>query len=133
MSIRVNVDTSEIKKIRDSFEYVNIQINGDLTNNELLIIGERTLELARQIIPFRTGAARESLQTVIDTKEHKITIGSDGGVGPDGVRRIYLIYLELGTSKMTARPFLLPSLIQALEEFKQRYPLKIKELARIGI
>lgn len=133
MSFKVEVDTSNLKKITSLFQYVNVQINGDLTANELLIIAERTVELARESIPFRTGAARESLQIHADPDGKKVTIGSDGGIGSDGKRRIYLRYLELGTTKMVARPFLFPAVQQALEEFKQRYPLKIKELARIGV
>ena len=131
MSIEVKVDTSGIKLIQNKLEYVNVQINGELTVNELVIIGERTLELAREKIAFDTGAAHESLQMIVDTENKTIQIGSDGGIRPDGKRQIYLRYLELGTSRMAARPFLLPSLIQSLEEFKQRYPLKIMELARI--
>jgi HK97 gp10 family phage protein len=133
MSFDVNVDVSAIEKFIKTLQYVNIQINGDLTANELVIIGERTLEIARQTIPFDTGAARESLQMIVDANTKTVTIGSDGGIRPNGERHIYLRYLELGTSKITARPFLLPAVTQALNEFKQRYPLKIMELARVSI
>lgn len=133
MSFEIDVDASGLEKISQRFQYVDIQINSTLTNNELLLIAERTIELARDRIPFKTGAARDSLQIQFDGDSRTVRIGSDGGIGPDGVRRTYLRYLELGTSRMTARPFLLPSVLQALNEFKERYPLKIKELARVSV
>ena len=133
MSFEINVDNSGLKKIRDGLQVTEIQLHGTLTLEEVVIIGERTLELARERIPFKTGAARDSLQMVVDESRSMVTIGSDGGIGADGVRRIYLRYLELGTSKMRAQPFLLPSAIQAVQEFQKRFPLKVKENSRINI
>ena len=133
MSFSTEVDLGKLFKARKRFEFIRIKIDGDLTANELLIILERTLELAQDAIAFRTGAARASLQIQIDPDGKSGSIGSDGGVGPDGVRRKYLKHLELGTTKMSARPFLFPSAVRALNEFKERYPLKVKELARISV
>ena len=133
MAFQVKVDTSKLKLTKRKFEFINIVLDGELTAEELVVIGERTLVLARETIPFKTGAARDSLQMVVDPEGKRVSIGSDGGVGPDGKRRIYLRYLELGTSRMVARPFLLPSVLQAINEFKDRLPLKVKEMARISI
>ena len=133
MSFDIKVNSSGLEKIRNGLVITEVQLNGTLTLEEVVIIAERTLELARQRIPFKTGAARDSLQMVVDASRSMVTIGSDGGIGTDGVRRIYLRYLELGTSKMTARPFLLPSLFQAIDEFQKRFPVKVKEMARINI
>ena len=133
MSFETKVDLADFKKLRARMQFVDIQINGDLTANELLIIAERTLELAQETIAFDTGAARESLQIHIDPDGKRVEIGSDGGIRPDGTRRIYLRYLEFGTTFMRAQPFLFPSAVIALNEFKARYPLKIKELARVGV
>lgn len=132
MSFSTKVDLSRFMKARKNLGFIKIQIEGDLTANEVLIIGERTLELAQETIAFKTGAARESLQLVFDASGKTVIIGSDGGIGPDG-RKIYLRYLEFGTSFMRAQPFLFPAAVRALNEFKERYPLKIKELARISV
>ena len=133
MSFEVKTDSSGLKKIADGFRLTEIQLHGTLTLEEVVIIGERALELARLRIPFKTGAARDSLQMIVDTSRSMVIIGSDGGIGPDGVRRTYIRYLELGTTKMSARPFLIPSLIQAIEEFQKRFPLKFKEMSRVNI
>lgn len=133
MSFKLDVDITQLLSTKKRFQYLNIQINGNLTANELLIIAERTLELARETIAFDTGAARDSLQIQIDPGGKSVSIGSDGGIRPNGERKIYLRFLELGTSRMRAQPFLFPSAIRALNEFKTRYPLKIKELARVKV
>lgn len=133
MSFDVKVDTTGLQKIASGFRLLEVQLHGTLTLEEVVIIAERTLELARERIPFKTGAARDSLQMIVDSTTNTVTIGSDGGIRPDGKRQIYLRYLEFGTSKITARPFLMPSLLQAINEFKQRFPLKVKEFARVSI
>ena len=133
MSFKTEIDLAAFKKLKSRLQFVEIQIKGELTNNELLIIAERILQLAQQSIAFDTGAARESLQIHIDPDGKRVEIGSDGGIRPDGKRRIYLRYLEFGTSFMRAQPFLFPSAVIALNEFKARYPLKVREMARIGV
>lgn len=132
MTLDISVDTSVLQNVSGGLTVFSIQLETELTLNELTIIGERTLQLARDVIAFRTGAARESLQIIVDTVSRTVIIGSDGGIQPDG-RKIYLRYLELGTSKMIARPFLFPSVIQAINEFKARIPQKVKEMARINV
>jgi len=133
LSFKTEIDLAAFKKLKSRMQLVEIKIIGELTANELLIIAERTLELAQQKIAFDTGAAWASLQIRIDPSGKRVEIGSDGGIRPNGERKIYLRYLEFGTSFMRAQPFLFPSAIIALTEFKARYPLKIRELARIGV
>ena len=132
MSFEVNVDTTALENVVNVLITVQVDID-KLTLDELTIIGERTLEIARQNIPFDTGAARESLQMIVNPSDLTVTIGSDGGIRPNGKRQIYLRFLELGTSRMTAKPFLFPALTQALNEFKQTYPQKVMELTRVRI
>lgn len=133
MSISVEIDTSELDSLINGLVLFEVNLTGNLLFEEVVIIGERVLELAREKIPFKTGAARDSLQMIVDQAGRKIIIGSDGGIGPDGVTRIYLRYLELGTSKMAARPFLFPSVLQAIEEFRKRFPQTFTEMARVRV
>lgn len=133
MSFKVDVVERGFDQVINGLVLTEIAIQGDLTLEDLVIIGERTLELARIDIPFDTGAAHDSLQMFVDKNSFRVVIGSDGGIRPDGVRRIYLRYLELGTSKIQARPFLVPSLLTAVNEFRTRYPEKIREFSRIHV
>lgn len=132
MSFEVKVDTTMLVNVVKGLSSVQIEIR-KLTLEELVIIGERTLEIARDKVPFDTGAARASLQMIVDSTTDTVTIGSDGGIRPNGKRLIYLRYLELGTSRMIAKPFLFPALTQAIDEFKARFPLKIAEMTRVNI
>jgi hypothetical protein len=130
---RVEVTERGIDQVIAGLSVLDVKIEGELILEDLVVIGERTMELAREIISFDTGAAWASLQFLVDNKNLSVKIGSDGGVRPDGQRKIYLRYLELGTSKMTARPFLMPSLLQAIHEFRLRFPQKIREVGKVGI
>jgi hypothetical protein len=56
---------------------------------------------------------------VIDQSTKSVLIGSDLD---------YSVYVELGTSKMQAHPSLMPALLQALNEFKQKFPDKVRRI-----
>lgn len=133
MSIDVQVEEEGFDEVIAGLGNIVIEIEGSLTLEELTKVGERILELARQSIsipyppasaPFeaprmRTGDLRDSLQMIVDSENLRVIIGTDIGYGK---------FLELGTSRMQARPFLLPALLIALIEFKQNYPERIREL-----
>jgi len=124
VSIDIEVSVRGFDVVKRKLGEVVLAIDGDLTLEELVILAERTLELAQQTVAFRTGALRASLQIFIDPTLKRVSIGTDIGYGK---------YVELGTSKMAGRPFLFPSLLQAITEFKDRYPQRIKEFSRIGV
>lgn len=60
------------------------------------------LKTAQAIVPVRTGALRNSLQ------QNTWAVGAE-----ILARRPYAIYLEYGTRRMSARPFLLPAAREA--------------------
>ena len=70
-----------------------------LVNLETEQTAQEALKTAQQLVPVRTGALRNSLQY------HPIANGAE-----ILARRPYAIYLEYGTHRMSARPFLLPAL-----------------------
>ena len=57
------------------------------------------VEAARRYVPVDTGALRDSIRSEQD--------GSEGEYGSD---LEYSIYVEMGTSKMSAQPYLRPSI-----------------------
>jgi len=123
MSFDIDVTVTGLDRVRENLGRGVIFLEEQLTLEELVIIGERTLQLAQYVVPFRTGALRASLQIEIDPAQKRVAIGTDIGYGK---------FVELGTSKMMARPFLLPSLLQAINEFKARVPGRFRERSRIG-
>lgn len=78
------------------------QMPGMLTaqvNPETEKAAQDALKMAQTLVPVRTGALRDSLQQIITETGAEIL-----------ARRPYAIYLEYGTRRMSARPFLLPAL-----------------------
>jgi HK97 gp10 family phage protein len=106
MSFRMNVDASSLEG--------NI---GPLVAAFVDEIGDEVLDNARRLVPIDEGGTRDSLDKNVDGEgfERVNQIGSDEShIDPSG-RKVgkRAIYLELGTSKMSAQPFLKPSLYQA--------------------
>lgn len=66
-------------------------------------IGQIVEDLIPKYVPVRTGATRDSRAHIVTHNCVEI-----------GVQTFYAKYLELGTSKMAARPFLRPALMEAL-------------------
>ncbi len=124
MSFDVDVEYSGFDEVKQRIEFLTIQIDSVLTLEELTIVAERILELALQDVRFRTGALRASLQIFIDRTELRVVVGTDIGYGK---------FVELGTSKMQAHPYLVPALFTALNEFKERYPERIKEMSKVKV
>lgn len=58
----------------------------------------------------RTGRLRNGISHGVDTTEQAVYIGTNVEYGP---------YVELGTSKMKARPFLKPAVENYSEEYKE--------------
>jgi HK97 gp10 family phage protein len=73
-------------------------------------VADKAVEIAKENSPHDTGNNRDSI-TVGSEKNNKKEINTDihteSGYGG---------YLELGTSKMPARPYMQPAVIQALKE-----------------
>ena len=120
MVLDVGFSFSGIDRVIDGLTALDVVITGQLIPEDLEIIGERVLELAKTVVPVRTGALRDSLHMFIDDTNATVIIGTDIGYGK---------FVELGTSKMTAQPYLMPSLLTAINEFRQRFPAKISQIA----
>ena len=66
----------------------------------------------------RTGRLRNSISYGVDTSEPAVYIGSNVEYAP---------YVELGTSKMQARPFLKPAVENYVEQYKDLLQQAISE------
>jgi len=64
-------------------------------------IGEKIIQMAQELCPVRTGRLRSSIYNVI-LGDLLVEIGAEAE---------YALFVEFGTYKMAARPFLLPSVM----------------------
>ncbi len=63
-------------------------------------IGERVMQSAKEACPVDTGALRDSIKMSVQGNRAVVSANTD-----------YAGYVEFGTSKMPARPYLVPALI----------------------
>lgn len=78
--------------------------------NGLTAIGMTAEGHAKKETPVDTGRLRNSITHAIDTDEQAAYIGTNVEYAP---------YVELGTVKMQARPFLRPAATEHSEEYKR--------------
>jgi len=64
-------------------------------------------EKARANAPVRTGAMREAITYTLEVQENAVE-----GIMGVGKKAFYARFIELGTSKLAARPFLRPAVFE---------------------
>lgn len=75
----------------------------------LTAIGLTAESYAKRDCPVDTGRLRNSITNAVETSEHSVYIGSNVE---------YAVFVELGTSRMKARPYLKPAATQHNAEYK---------------
>ena len=78
-------------------------------HNGLTAVGMTAEGHAKKNCPVDTGRLRNSISTAVDDSEEAAYIGTNVEYAP---------YVELGTSRMAARPFLKPAATEHGEEYK---------------
>src|SRR5690242_12914846 len=119
MSVNIDVTYTGWDETTTNLQLLAAALESDFSKEELTRIGNRVLEIAQSLAPVKTGALKGSLKLIVN--DDSVVIGSDLD---------YSVYVELGTSKMQARPYLMPALFQALNEFQQEFPNRIKEFLK---
>jgi HK97 gp10 family phage protein len=66
------------------------------------------LETARRLVPVRTGQLKASIGATVDRADLRLVVYADAP---------HAAFVELGTSRMAARPFLRPALMAAGQAF----------------
>lgn len=98
---------SNLEVIEDNTEEVSLAIRQAI-RSALREIGERAVKYATDIVPVRTGNLRSSI--AYDADDRQVIIGSDV---------TYASYVEEGTTRMKARPYLRPAIVNHLDEYRQ--------------
>lgn len=117
MSIEVEVKSTGWQEVFDFMGYLEITLPNEVTIGEIRWILEKAKEYAKSIVPVRTGELRDSIDILIDESKKSGILFATADHAP---------YVELGTSKMTARPYMLPAIIFALQEFQRTFPDRFK-------
>ena len=104
------------RRIERMIENVQEEVKGALTESALLV--ERDAKIK---VPVDTGRLRSSIS-------HSEEFEADNPAVVVGTNTEYASYIELGTSRQAAKPFLYP----ALSENRQRIQRKIAESVRRG-
>ena len=87
----------KVEIIKDDSKRVLHEVDSQ-TEKILADIGELIVKSAKEIVPVDTGALKESITYEVDG--NSVTVGSPLN---------YSVYVELGTSKMGAQPYLRPA------------------------
>ena len=98
---------SNLEVVQDNTEEVSLAIKQAI-RSALREIGERAVGDATDIVPVRTGNLRQSIGYSSD--DSQVIIGSDVP---------YASYVEEGTRRMRARPYLRPAMTDHLEEYRE--------------
>ena len=80
-------------------------------------VGQKAVDYARQAVPVRTGALRDSIDSEVSGST--VTIGAGES---------YAAYVCLGTAKQPPRPYLKPSVFDHTDEFQSMIAEKIKSV-----
>lgn len=80
--------------------------------------GKKAVTMARHLVPILTGQTRDSINYTYNKSKHELSLHAD---------TFWSVFVERGTSKMAARPFLAPSL-QAVSDVWDGPPLHFRSV-----
>lgn len=105
--------TDNAEQIRNALESTIVRILNEC--------GELLEAYAKDIVPVDTGNLRASIQYIIDVAEKSVYIGvsfSDAD---------YAHYVELGTYKMAAQPYLKPAVVNNVSQIRGIIDVELKK------
>jgi len=119
------------KTIPEAFEKAALEALDEATR--------RGVEYAKAVVPVDTGALRRSIRQEPkprkegDGYEAGITAGGGGVVNPKTGREVdYAAYVEFGTSRTPAQPYLRPGLIHAAMRLPLHFLGILRRLIQLG-
>lgn len=107
---KVKISTRVLDRILD-----NSKKNADDANKK---VADEIVEIAKNNAPVVSGELKNSIETVSDNGKSYVVVGADHGG-----------FVEFGTSKMAAQPYLAP----AVREVRRRMAKHYKKVVTDGI
>lgn len=99
---------ADVEVVQDNTDEV-VEALGTAMTRALEAIGIQAEGYAKDLCPVDTGRLRNSITHVVDNGEKAVYIGTNVEYGP---------YVELGTSRQKAQPFLTPAAQNHGEEYR---------------
>ncbi|MEM2163907.1 MAG: HK97 gp10 family phage protein [Candidatus Bathyarchaeia archaeon] len=105
---------------------------GELSDEALAELADRIVEDAKSLCPVDTGSLRRSIRWERDPSGGVIIAAGGGGViNPRTKREVdYAAYVEFGTSRAPAQPFLQPAIEQNISALEEILAKKIEGAVR---
>lgn len=126
--MRTRMQVKGLKELKKNLEKVGRNVDDVL--DEAIMAGAKVIEqAAKSKAPVKTGRLRRSITVEIKDKEDNfITVR----VGP-GKEGFYGRFVELGTKKMAAKPFLRPAFDENVQEARKEIRRVLKEAVKRGV
>lgn len=119
MSIDVYLKETGLDDVIKFLDYIDIKLPNEITIDELRWILNTAFDYAVANVVVRTGELRDSIGWEVNESQKTGMIFATADHAP---------HVELGTSKMSARPYMLPAIIFALQEFQKSFPGRFKDV-----
>lgn len=95
----------------------------------LLQTGKDILELSQQLVPVDTSSLKKSGGVVPkDSETVEVGYGSPGVFFDGREPADYAVYVEFGTSKSPAQPYLVPAMVRSQNTFFRRLQQEVKKI-----
>ena len=94
-------------------------------------MADKIADDARGRVPVDTGSLKNSIKPSVSKRQLEASVSAGGNVG--GTDTYYAVFVEFGTHKMPARPFLYPSGRAHEQETEERLTAVMYEALRKGV
>ncbi|MEM2351651.1 MAG: HK97 gp10 family phage protein [Thermoproteota archaeon] len=128
----MSVDIVGSAELMAKIESLSGRLN-ELSDEALAELAERIVEDAKALCPVDTGSLRRSIRWERDSSGGVVIAAGGGGIiNPRTKREVdYAAYVEFGTSRAPAQPFLQPAIEQNIQVLEAILGGKIEEAVSI--
>lgn len=118
----VTIEITGLDKLQRKLRELPLRVQNAVLRKGLRAAANVVRDEARRRAPVRTGNLRRNIATSVSVRRGQ----GSATVGPKP-KAYYGMFVELGTSKMAARPFLRPALDSKKDEVRQIFVARVEE------